>query len=42
MVFRGDEVLDKEHQQFGIVLETVRLNDQEVLVGNFDIILGKP
>lgn len=42
IVFRGDEMLDKEHQQFGIVLETVRLNGQEVLVGNFDIVLGAP
>ncbi|MFT5449734.1 MAG: protocatechuate 3,4-dioxygenase beta subunit [Gammaproteobacteria bacterium] len=42
IVFRGDEMLDKEHQQFGIVLETVRLNGQEVLVGDFDIVLGTP
>lgn len=42
MVFRGDERLDNEHQKFGIVLETVRLNGIEVLVGNFDIVLGKP
>ena len=42
MVFRGDERLDNEHQKFGIVLETVRLNGVEVLVGNFDIVLGKP
>ena len=41
MVFRGDKTLDKESQQHGIVLETVRLNDIEVLVGNFDIVLGK-
>jgi len=41
MVFRGDQNLDKESQQFGIILETVRLNDVEVLVGNFDIVLGK-
>ena len=42
IVFRGDKRLDDESQQFGIVLETVRLNDVEVLVGNFDIVLGKP
>ena len=42
IVFRGDKRLDEESQKFGIVLETVRLNDVEVLVGNFDIVLGKP
>ena len=39
IVFRGDEMLDEESQKNGIVLETVRLNDTEVLVGNFDIVL---
>jgi protocatechuate 3,4-dioxygenase beta subunit len=42
IVFRGDVKLDEQDQKFGIVLETVRLNGIEVLVGNFDIVLGKP
>ena len=41
MVFRGDKTLDDESQQHGIVLEAVRLNDVEVLVGSFDLVLGR-